>query len=60
MMNYYECFWRGQRRTIQADTTYKAQQAAQVEFGPKCKKRCDISVVLAQRAGKPVTHTATD
>lgn len=55
-MNGYVCFWRGQRCEVEAETTFQAQQKAQAIFGKRCKKRYEISVVLAEKNGEQVTH----
>lgn len=46
-MNNYECFWKGKRLSVQAETTLAAQIiAAQVW---KVRKRYEIAVVLADK-----------
>ena len=57
-MNGYVCFWKSQRIEVYANTTYEAQQKAKVIFGARCKKGYEINVVLAEKAGQPVVHTA--
>ena len=57
-MNGYKCFWRGKTCEVQADTSLKAQEAAQAIFGRRCKKRYEINVVLCEKQGEQVTHTA--
>jgi hypothetical protein len=46
-MNTYVAFYRGQKITIQAETSYKAQLAAANIF--RAKKSYDVTVVLADR-----------
>ena len=49
-MNKYECFWKAKRITVEADTSYQAQQKAQAIL--KAKKGYEITVVLAELNGK--------
>jgi hypothetical protein len=55
----YICFWKGQRCEVYAATSYAAQCKAETHF-TRCRKRHEITVVLAEKDGKPVTHTAVD
>ena len=55
-MNRYVAFWMGHYTEVYADTAYKAQQASAEIFGKRCK-RWDVTVVVAEIAGKPVTHS---
>lgn len=55
-MNGYIAFWRGKRIEVYASTSYEAQQKAAALF--KAKKAYEVTVVLAERAGEPVVHTA--
>lgn len=63
-MNGYVCFYKNERLEIHADTSYEAQQKAMGELQsayPRRKiKSYDITVVLAERNGQQVTHTAVD
>ena len=63
-MNGYICFWKGLQVEVHADTSFKAQQAAvpmlQAKAGRRKVKGCDINVVLAEKAGEQVVHTAVD
>lgn len=59
-MNGYVCFWRKERCEVEAETSYAAQQAAQVKFGRRCKKRHEITVVLAEQNGEQVIHAPLD
>jgi hypothetical protein len=49
-MNKYECFWKAKRITVEADTSYQAQQKAQAIF--KAKKGYEVAVVLAELNGQ--------
>ena len=53
-MNGYICFWRGKRIEVHAGSSYAAQLKAAAIL--KAKKSYEITVVLAERAGAPVTH----
>lgn len=57
-MNGYVAFYRGKRTEVYANTSYEAQQKAALHF--KAKKSYEVTVMLAEKDGKPVTHTATD
>jgi len=46
-MNNYECFYKGKRISVQAESSYKAQLEAAKQF--KAKKSYDVSVVLADK-----------
>jgi hypothetical protein len=53
-MNKYECFWKSKRITVEANTTYQAQQKAQEIL--KVKKGYEIAVVLAELNGQTYIH----
>ena len=53
-MNKYECFWKTKRTTVEADTSYQAQQKAQAFF--KVKKGYEITVMLVELNGQQYTH----
>lgn len=55
-MNGYICFYRGRRCEVYADTSFAAQQKAAQVF--KARKSWEVTVVLAERAGEQVKHTA--
>lgn len=57
-MNGYIAFYRGKRLEVRADTSRKAQEKAAALF--KAKKVYEVDVVLAEKAGEPVVHTAVD
>ncbi len=55
-LNGYICFHRGRTFEVYAKTSYDAQQlCAKIN---KIKRASDITVVLAEKDGKPVIHTA--
>jgi len=56
--NGYVCFYKGKRTEVHAPTSLKAQEKAAAFF--KAKKRREVSVVLAELNGQPVTHVAVD
>jgi hypothetical protein len=53
-MNKYECFWKSKRITVEADTSYQAQQKAQAIL--KAKKGYEITVMLAEKNGQAYIH----
>ncbi len=55
-MNGYICFWKGKRVEVQANTSYEAQTLAALRF--KAKRPYKVTVMLAEKAGEQVTHTA--
>ena len=57
-MNGYVCFYRGKRIEVHAPTTYNAQIKAAAIF--KARKSYEVSVTLAEKDGKQVTHIAVD
>ena len=59
-MNGYVCFYNRKRIEVRAETTYKAQLEAARVLGVPDKKRHQIAVVLAEKDGAEVTHTAVD
>lgn len=46
-MNTYEAFYKGKRITVQANTSYGAQEGAAKVF--KAKKSYDVTVVLVEK-----------
>ena len=57
-MNGYVCFYERKRIEVYAESSYAAQlQAIQQLKVPK-KKQSLVSVVLAEKDGKQVTHAA--
>lgn len=56
-LNGYVCFHKGRRFEVYSDTTYNAQQlCAKIN---KIKKPSEITVILAEKNGEVVKHTAT-
>ena len=55
-MNGYVAFYKGKRIEVYAETKYAAQQEAAKQF--KAKKSYDVTVVLAEKDGQEVIHTA--
>lgn len=54
--NGYVAFYKGKRADVYAATSYEAQKKAAAIF--KVKKTYEVTVVLAEKDGKPVVHTA--
>jgi len=52
----YIGFWRGQQKEVYATSSYTAQQELAKLF--KAKKPYDVTVILAEKDGQPVVHTA--
>ena len=52
--NGYIAFYRGQKKEVYAETSYKAQQEAAKLF--KAKKSYEVTVVLAEKDGEDVVH----
>lgn len=58
-MNTYHAFYRGKQIELQAETSYKAQQAVAIQF--KARKSYEVTVMLVAKSdGVPVIHTAVD
>jgi hypothetical protein len=57
-MNGYVAFHKGRRTEIEADTSYQAQQKAATFFKVPAKKAHEVTVMLAEKSGAQVTHTA--
>jgi len=57
-MNGYIAFYKGRRIEVTAETSYQAQQIAAAKF--RAKHSYDVTVVLAEKDGKPVTHVPTE
>lgn len=55
-MNGYIAFYRGKKLEVFADTSYEAQKKAAAIF--KAKKSYEVTVMLAEKNGQQVTHTA--
>jgi hypothetical protein len=56
-MNKYECFWKGKSTTVEATTSYQAQQKAQSFF--KAKRGYEITVMLAELNGQAYVHSSS-
>lgn len=54
--NGYIAFYRGKQIEVYAPTSYEAQQLAAKQL--KAKKSYEVTVMLAERNGEQVTHTA--
>ena len=54
-MNGYNCFYRGKRIEVYADTTLQAQTKAAAQF--KARKAYEVTAVLAEKNGEQVTHS---
>lgn len=57
-MNTYECFYKGRRITLLADTSLNAQRDAAKEF--RAKKPWDVTVVLVAVGDRAVVHQPQD
>jgi accessory gene regulator protein AgrB len=55
-MNGYIAFYKGKQIEVYAPTSYEAQQLAAKQL--KAKKSYEVTVMLAERDGEQVTHTA--
>ncbi len=56
MKNGYICFYNRKQVEVYAETSLKAREEAAKVFKVKESKQYMISVVLAEKEGKPVTH----
>lgn len=54
-LNGYVCFYKGNRYEIYAESSFAAQCMCAANHN--IKKRYDITVILAEKNGKAVTHT---
>ena len=59
-LNGYVCLFAGKRFECRAETSYQAQQKAIEHFKPAKSRRHLVSVVLAEKNGKQVTHAPID
>ena len=57
-MNGYICLWRGKRFEVYANTTFEAQKKCAEQN--KIKKAFEITVMLAEKDGKPVIHNTAE
>lgn len=54
----YKAFYKGKSIEVYAKTSYAAQVAAAKVF--KAKKSWEVSVVLCEKGGEPVFHSASE
>lgn len=54
-MNGYKAFYKGKTLDVYAFSSYEAQKKAAGLF--KARKSYDVTVVLAEKDGRPVIHT---
>lgn len=57
-MNGYVCLYKGKKTEVYADTSLEAQKKAATFF--KARHQHLVTVVLAEKDGKQVVHTAVD
>ncbi len=55
-MNGYKAFYKGKSIEVYAETSLKARDEAARQF--KTKKAYDVTVVLCEKQGQQVVHTA--
>ena len=55
-MNGYKAFYKGREIEVMANTSYEAQKAAALRF--KAKKAYEVTVILCEKHGEPITHKA--
>lgn len=55
-MNKYVAMHKGRSITVEAETSYAAQQAAAAKLGVK-KKTWEVNVMLAEKDGEAVVHS---
>ncbi len=56
-MNGYIAFYKGKQVEVTADTSYEAQTKAAKQLGVKPKNQYQVTVMLAEKGGKQVTHS---
>ena len=56
MLNGYIAFYRNKRAEVYAASTYEAQRKAAEVF--RARKAYEVTVVLAEKDGRPVIHRA--
>ena len=54
-MNGYICFYKGRRVEVQAEASYAAQKVAAKQLRVSPRKSYEVTVVLAEKGGEPVT-----
>ena len=57
-MNGYVAFYRGRQMDVYAESSIAARNKAAAAF--KARKAYEVTVVLAEKEGAPVIHTATE
>lgn len=57
-MNGYKAFYKGKEIEVHAETSIKARDEAVKIF--KAKKAYEVRVILCEKDGNPVIHTAID
>lgn len=57
-MNGYIALHRGRRWECRANTTFEAQKLAAAHW--KVRRAYEITVMLAEKDGRPYVHTAVD
>lgn len=57
VMNGYIAFYDGKKYELHAESMISAKEIATAYFKPPKSKRHMVSVVLAEKDGKPVTHS---
>ena len=55
-LNGYKALFKGKSIEVYAASSYEAQQKAAAQF--KAKKSYEVTVVLCEKAGEQVVHTA--
>ena len=58
MNNGYVCFYNQKRIEIYAETLFQAKENAVLAFKAPKSKRHMVTVMLAEKDGQEVTHTA--
>ena len=58
MTNIYIALYKNKKIEVQASSSYEAQQRAAKQFN--AKKSYEVTVMLAEKDGKQIVHTATN
>lgn len=58
--NKYVAFYKGRCLEVEAETSLAANAQAVEKFKANKKKPWEVTVVLAERDGKPVVHIMTE
>lgn len=56
-LNGYKAFYKGKSIEVYAESSYKAQLKAAIEF--KAKKSYEITVILCEKVGEIVVHNSS-